>query len=139
MNTTTPTTLLRRKLVAGGTLLALLALSGCGKKDDETVGQTVDRATDKAADKMDAAGARIEQGADKAKQALSDTAITAAVKTKLTADDELKLLDISVETVEGRAVLSGFAPNESARERATRIAGAVDGVVAVDNKLAVKP
>lgn len=135
----TTTTLLRRSVVAGGTLFALLALAGCGRREDETVGQAVDRATEKAADKMDAAGNRIEQGADQAKQALSDTAITAAVKTKLTADDELKLLDISVETVEGRAVLSGFAPNETARERATRIAGTVDGVVAVDNKLTVKP
>ena len=137
------------RIVVGSALLATLVLAGCNRNEPETVGERVDSAIDKAADKMDAAGTRIEQGAEQAKasiekatdsaaQALSDTGITAAIKAKLAADDELKVLQISVETQAGRATLQGTAPDAAARDRATQLAGAVEGVVSVDNQLTLK-
>jgi len=67
----------------------------------------------------------------------SDAAITAAVKAELARDSQLGLLRIEVDTLDGRVVLRGNAPDAAARERATMLAGAVSGVVAVENLLAV--
>lgn len=137
------------RIVVGSALLAALALAGCNRNEPETVGERVDSAIGKAADKMDAAGARIEEGVeqaqasieratDSAAQALSDTGLTAAIKARLAADDDLKVLQISVETQAGRATLKGTAPDAAARDRATQLAGAVEGVVSVDNQLMLK-
>jgi len=92
-------------------------------------------AVSKKADKVgDAVGAKVEQ----AGQALDDAAITAAVKARLVAADDLKALEIDVDTIGGEVTLSGLAANETASNHAEAIATEVSGVKSVHNKLALK-
>jgi len=45
---------------------------------------------------------------------------------------------IDVDTREGHVTLSGEAPSGEARNRASALANSVEGVVSVDNRLAVQ-
>ncbi len=85
----------------------------------------------------DKAGAAISNAADKAGAAVGDAATTAAVNAKLVADSELSAIRIDVDTKNGVVTLTGPAPNAAAKERATTIAKAVDGVKSVNNNLTV--
>jgi osmotically-inducible protein OsmY len=80
----------------------------------------------------------MERGAERAGDAIGDAAITASVNAELARDNELSALGINVDTANGRVTLSGNAPNEAARERATQLASAVRGVTSVDNELRVE-
>lgn len=66
-----------------------------------------------------------------------DAAITASVNAALARDPALASTTIEVETVNAQVALKGQAPDLAARERATRIAAAVAGVVSVENRLAI--
>lgn len=72
-------------------------------------------------------------------EVVSDAAITVAVNTALASDDGLSALRIDVDTVDGRVQLNGQAPDAAARERASSLARAVDGVKSVDNRLVLPP
>lgn len=123
--------------VAAG-LSAALVLSACDRRDtDPTAGQQVDRAVEASKDALEDATHAASAAVDTMGTTLADGAITTGVKARLAADDELKLLDIGVETNAGHTVLTGGAPNAEARDRATRIAEVVDGVTGVDNRLVV--
>ena len=87
-----------------------------------------------AANDMQAAGAKA---ADSAAQSATDMAITTKVNAALAADDQLSALKIDVDTEAGNVALTGTAPDEASRERATTLAAAVDGVVTVENRLTV--
>jgi osmotically-inducible protein OsmY len=117
---------------------AVLALAGCNRNDDTTVGQ-----------KIDSAVARTEQGAADASkavqaktadvaQSVNDATITAAINADLAKDSELSALRINVDTRDGRVALYGSAPNEDAKLRAEKLALGEKGVVSVDNKLTVE-
>ncbi|WP_041543198.1 molecular chaperone OsmY [Oceanimonas sp. GK1] len=91
------------------------------------------------------AEATAEQTADKAEQAvkqaggfMNDSMITGKVKSALLNDDAVASVDISVETTQGRVVLSGFVPAQAQAERAVGIAEGVKGVVSVDDQLHVR-
>jgi len=136
-------------LIAAAALMAASLLAACdNSRDSETAGQKLDSAVStvqqkgaelsadaKAAgqDAMRAAGDATANVTDKAK----DAAITTAVNAKLVADSSLSALKIDVDTVDGHVTLSGDAPDAAARDRAGELASEVDGVVAVDNRLAV--
>lgn len=70
-------------------------------------------------------------------EAERDAAITAAIKTQLSLDNDLSALRIDVDTLRGHVTLGGAAPNALARERANRIAASVAGVRRVENRLLV--
>jgi hypothetical protein len=57
--------------------------------------------------------------------AISDTAITAKVKTKLMGDDRLKKSDISVTTTNGVVTLEGTASDSNEIKAASEIKGSV--------------
>jgi osmotically-inducible protein OsmY len=82
--------------------------------------------------------ARAPDGATDARGTLSDTAITASVKTDFLKDPDLSVLKIDVDTRNGVVVLNGLADNEPARQRAEKMASAVKGVKEVRNFLTVK-
>lgn len=90
-----------------------------------------------------AAPGRAEAGAtalaDKAADTVADAAITVAVNAALAKDAQLSVLRIDVDTVDGRVVLAGKAPDDAARQRAGELAQRVHGVKSVDNRLAVAP
>ena len=70
---------------------------------------------------------------------VGDAAITVAVNTALAKDADLSALRIDVDTANGRVRLTGRAPDEAARQRASSLARAVDGVKSVDNQLELPP
>lgn len=70
-------------------------------------------------------------------QVLDDASITAAVKSKLLADERTKGFDINVDTAKGRVTLRGGADSMAAKNVAASIAADTDGVIAVDNQLVV--
>lgn len=77
--------------------------------------------------------------AEKAIHTASDAAITVAINTALAKDQQLSVLRIDVDTVDGHVVLDGSAPDAAASQRATQLARSVDGVKSVDNRLALPP
>jgi hyperosmotically inducible protein len=76
--------------------------------------------------------------AQKAGDAVSDSTITAEVKSALAADPQLSALKIDVDTNNGVVTLTGPAPDEQSKSRATQIAAAPKGVMRVENRLEVK-
>lgn len=69
---------------------------------------------------------------------IDNAAITARVKTALISDPVTKARDINVESFRGTVQLSGFVNTAEEKTRAEQVARAADGVVAVQNNLAVK-
>lgn len=68
---------------------------------------------------------------------IDDSVITTKIKSAFLADAEIKGLDISVVTHKGEVQLSGFATAMQI-ERAMQLAGRVEGVKNVINKMSVK-
>ena len=68
-----------------------------------------------------------------------DTGITSKVRTAFATDAVLGGVSIIVSTDHGVVKLEGQAPDTQARERATVVAAATQGVKAVDNRLTLPP
>ena len=101
----------RKHFFAAITTLALLATTGCAvTRDQETVGAYID-----------------------------DAAITASVKSRFFEDKTVAGLAISVETLKGTVLLSGFAKSSQERYTAENLARGVKGVKAVKNEIVVSP
>lgn len=140
----------RKVLAAFMTVSAALLLAGCDKPAQEpTVGQRIDSAVAKTGEKAEDAADAARRSAEAARtsageavqavgDAAKDAAITTSVNAALAADGSLSALKIDVDTNGGRVVLRGEAPSATARDRATQLAQAVDGVAAVDNQLTVR-
>jgi osmotically-inducible protein OsmY len=142
-------------LAVGCTGLALVA---CDDGTDRTFGQKVDSAIARTQQKLAAAGDQIAQQTDKAansmkkeanearqeatspeaKRGVSDTAITASIKTDFLKDPDLSILKIDVDTRDGVVTLNGLADNSDAVKRAEKIAEGVKGVKEVHNYLVTK-
>lgn len=69
------------------------------------------------------------------RSATSDAAITAKVKSALLADSKVKSTDIHVETDKGEVILSGFVDSDMQMDQAIKVAGNVNGVKKVTNKM----
>lgn len=82
-------------------------------------------------------GEAASNAATGAASSVADAMITTAVKAELARDPGLSALRIDVDTSYGRVALSGSAPDETAKTRATTLATAVKGVTGVDNRLVV--
>jgi osmotically-inducible protein OsmY len=102
---------LRTTLAITVTALVLLTASGCAvQRGQETVGAYVD-----------------------------DTGITTLVKSRFVESKLVSAAAISVETLKGTVVLSGFAKNATERSAAENIAQGVKGVTSVRNEIIVRP
>jgi osmotically-inducible protein OsmY len=128
---------------------ATVLIAACGEKlHDTTAGQQVDNSVAQvqsagtelkndaqvAANDMQAAGSKA---AASVAESATDMAITTKVNAALAADDSLSALKIDVDTEAGNVALTGTAPDEASRARATTLAAAVEGVVTVENRLTV--
>ena len=90
---------------------ALCVTSGCAvMRDQETVGAYVD-----------------------------DAAITTTVKARFVDNVQVDASSISVETLNGVVMLSGFAKNPDEKNTAESIARGVRGVRAVKNEVLIRP
>lgn len=88
-------------------------------------------------DSQQAAVQASRQALDGVGTAIDDGAISLKVKAALAADPALSAARIDVSTTRGIVRLDGPAPDGAARERATVLAGAPQGVRGVDNRLAL--
>jgi hyperosmotically inducible periplasmic protein len=103
--------IIRNTLIAAATALALLAASGCAvTRGQETTGAYID-----------------------------DSVITTQVKSRFVDSKEVDAAAISVETLNGTVMLSGFAKNATEKNTAEAIARKVNGVKSVKNEIAVRP
>jgi len=69
---------------------------------------------------------------------VSDSVLTAKVKAALLKEPALKSLDVSVETMRGEVLLSGFVTDETQKEKAMKVATSVNGVASVKDALVVR-
>jgi hyperosmotically inducible protein len=101
---------IRSSLASAITVMALLATAGCAvQRGQETVGAYVD-----------------------------DSTITTSVKARFVENKEVDANAISVETLNGTVMLSGFAKDANERARAQDIAMKVKGVQSVKNQIVVR-
>ena len=101
----------------------------------DKIGRTLEKAGNKIEAAADKAGEKLGQQGKKADVAIDDTEITAKVKAAFFAEPGLRTLQISVLTVKGFVTLSGSVDSMASKERARVLAGAVAGVISVDNRL----
>ena len=102
---------IRQSLTAVLAATALLAATGCAvTRDQQSAGAYVD-----------------------------DSAITTAVKGRMVDNKSVDAAAISVETLNGTVMLSGFAKNRDERTVAESLAWKTDGVKAVKNEIVVRP
>lgn len=137
--------LLGMAVIAAGVSAAVVANYYDGRTLGSRVDATIGAAESKVAQGVDdlrSAASGAAQGtaevADRVATAMGDTAITAAVKTALAADPSLSAVKIDVSTTQGTVLLEGPAPDAKSRQRAEVLALAPDGVVRVENRLAVR-
>lgn len=69
---------------------------------------------------------------------VDDSVITAKAKTEILATEDLKSLQISVETRKGEVILSGFVDNQLMKDKAEQVVSRIDGVKSVRNSLEIK-
>ena len=86
-------------------------------------------------DKLKAESMRQREAAAKY---VDDSVITAKVKAALIKAPELKSLAVSVETLKGTVLLSGFVDDAKQRDKAMKVAGSVDGVVSVKDGMVLR-
>jgi hyperosmotically inducible protein len=102
---------LRTALVAAATALVLVATTGCAvTREQESVGAYID-----------------------------DSVITTTVKSRFFDDKSVDGSAVSVETLNGTVMLSGFAKNTTEKKTAENIAWKVKGVKGVKNELLIRP
>jgi len=101
---------IRTTLAATASAVALIAMPGCAvTRGQETTGAYFD-----------------------------DSAITAAVKTKLIENTDVDASSISVETLNGTVMLSGFAKSATEKSTAEALTWKINGVKAVKNQIVVR-
>lgn len=101
----------RTALFASITALVLVTTTGCAvTRDQETMGAYID-----------------------------DSVITTTVKSRFFDDKSVDGSAVSVETLNGTVMLSGFAKNATEKKTAESIAWKVKGVKAVKNELSIRP
>ena len=86
-----------------------------------------------------ASGCAVSRGQETVGAYIDDAAITSTVKARLFGDQDVAGSSISVETLKGTVLLSGFAKNALERSKAESIARGVKSVTAVRNEIAIRP
>jgi hyperosmotically inducible protein len=86
-----------------------------------------------------ASGCAVTRGQESVGSYVDDTAITTAVKARYVDNRDVDASSISVETLNGTVMLSGFAKNSTERAMAEALALKVGGVKSVRNEITVRP
>ena len=84
-------------------------------------------------------GCAVTRGQSSVGAYIDDSAITTAVKAKFVDNTQVDAAAISVETLNGTVMLSGFAKSATEKVLAESLARGVSGVVMVKNELTVSP
>lgn len=88
---------------------------------------------------LTAAGCAVSRGQETTGAYIDDATITTQVKSRMLNNPDVAGSSISVETLNGTVMLSGFAKNATERSTAEKIARDVNGVKEVKNQIAVRP
>jgi osmotically-inducible protein OsmY len=86
-----------------------------------------------------ASGCAVTRGQESVGAYVDDAAITTALKSRYVENKEVDAAAISIETLNGTVMLSGFAKSTNERATAESIAWKVKGVKSVKNEIAVRP
>ncbi|WP_300000181.1 molecular chaperone OsmY [uncultured Cedecea sp.] len=86
---------------------------------------------------IESIGKKIDSSMGQVGDFVDDSAITARVKAGLIDQKSIKSTDISVNTEKGVVTLSGFVGSQNEAELAVIVAGNVEGVTSVSDKLHV--
>ena len=87
---------------------------------------------------LTSAGCAVTRGQQTAGAYVDDSVITGGVKTRMLEDERVAGTSITVETLNGTVMLSGFAKSEAEKAAAESIAKGVDGVKVVKNEIAIR-
>lgn len=88
---------------------------------------------------LTATGCAVTRGQQSVGSYIDDSAITTSIKARFVDEKQVDASAISVETLKGVVLLSGFAKNATERTMAENIARGVKGVVSVNNQIVVRP
>lgn len=88
---------------------------------------------------ISASGCAVSRGQETMGAYVDDAGITTLVKARMTESKLVSASSISVETLNGSVMLSGFAKNSVEKSEAERIARGVNNVKSVKNEIAVRP
>lgn len=88
---------------------------------------------------LSATGCAVSRGQESMGAYVDDIGITTLVKSRFFEDKEVAGTSISVETLNGTVMLSGFAKSSMERNKAESIARGVRGVKSVKNEIAIRP
>ena len=86
-----------------------------------------------------ASGCAVSRGQETVGAYVDDAGITTLVKTRMAESKLVSASSISVETLNGTVMLSGFAKSSTEKSEAERIARGVNNVKLVKNEIAVRP
>lgn len=86
-----------------------------------------------------ASGCAVTRGQETVGAYVDDTTITTQVKSRFVENKLVDAAAISVETLNGTVMLSGFAKNADEKSTAATLAGKVGGVKQVKNEIAIRP
>lgn len=128
---------------AAAAALLALSLAACGDRKDTAATTTTTTTTSTApmpapATTTTTASAPADSAAGAMANVAGDAAITTKVNAAFANDSELSAIKIDVDTKNGAVTLTGPAPSAAAKERATTMARAINGVTSVTNNLVVK-
>jgi hyperosmotically inducible periplasmic protein len=84
------------------------------------------------------AGCAVTSGQSTVGQYVDDATITARVKARMAEDPAVSAMRISVETLNATVQLSGFATNQSEKDKAASLTRAVPDVKDVRNNIVVR-
>jgi osmotically-inducible protein OsmY len=96
-------------------------------------------ATTAAAFMIVASGCAVTRGQESVGAYVDDGAITTSVKARMLENKDVAGTSISVETLNGTVMLSGFAKNATEKSTAEMLAWKVGGVKAVKNEITIRP
>jgi len=84
-------------------------------------------------------GCAVTRGQQSVGAYIDDSAITADVKGRFVENKVVDAAAISVETMKGEVMLSGFAKSSEERSKAESLARNANGVKSVKNSIVVRP
>jgi osmotically-inducible protein OsmY len=84
-------------------------------------------------------GCAVTRGQQTGGAYIDDTTITTQVKARLLESKDVAGTSISVETLNGVVMLSGFAKNATEKATAESLARKVNGVKSVRNEIVIQP
>ena len=88
---------------------------------------------------LTATGCAVTRGQETVGAYVDDAAITTAIKARFIENKEVDAASISVETLKGTVLLSGFAKNMTEKSTAEVLARKISGVKMVKNEITVRP